>query len=64
MSDQVIDELMNTPVRFGLYQQGHIPVIERMLADGRTWEDIGKKIGWCPETAKEHYMWYVEYVSV
>ena len=51
---------MNTPVVFGLLQQGHIPTIKIMLKDGATWKEIGKEIGWCPETAKEHYGWYVK----
>ena len=29
--------------------------IERMLADGHSWNEIGEAIGWCPETAKEWY---------
>jgi hypothetical protein len=51
--------IMNAPVVFGLQQQGHIPTIEKMLKEGATWEEIGKEIGWCPETAKEHYSWHV-----
>lgn len=54
------DLTMNAPVVFGLLRQGHIPTIEKMIKDGATWEEIGKEIGWCPETAKEHYGWYVK----
>lgn len=54
------DILMNTPILFGLKAQGHIPTIERMLKEGATWKEIGKKIGWCPETAKEDYGRYVK----
>jgi hypothetical protein len=43
---------------FGLKAQGHIPTIERMLAAGASWEDIGREIGWCPETAERHYGWH------
>ena len=57
---KAIDTLMNSPVLFGLVQQGHIPTIERMLEEGATWGQIGKEIGWCPETAKEHYRGYIE----
>lgn len=42
-------------IRFGLRQQGHMPTIERMLAEGRTWHEIGAVIGWHPPTAKEWY---------
>lgn len=53
-------ELLNLPVHFGLVAQGHIPTIERMLAEGRTWSEIGAVIGWMPETAEKHYGWYLE----
>lgn len=45
----------NKNVRFGLKAQGHLPTIEKMIKNGNTWEEIGKKIGWCPKTAKKHY---------
>jgi hypothetical protein len=54
------DLIMNAPVVFGLLRQGHIPTIEKMLKEGATWEEIGKEIGWCLETAKEQYGWYVK----
>ena len=41
---------------FGLKAQGHIPTIQRMLAEGKTWEDIGREIGWDPGTAEEFYI--------
>jgi hypothetical protein len=53
------DYIMNAPVVFGLQRQGHIPTIEKMLKEGATWEEIGKEIGWCAETAKEHYIWFI-----
>ncbi len=50
--------LLNTPVLFGLEAQGHIPTIEIGLSHGDTWQEIGSRIGWEPETAKRHYeMW-------
>jgi len=57
---KAMEILMNTPVLFGLKQQGHIPTIERMLKDGATWKEIGKEIGWDPKTAKEHWGWHTE----
>lgn len=42
-------------VKFGLRAQGHIPTIERMLSEGKSWDDIGRAIGWHGSTAKEWY---------
>ena len=39
----------------GLDQQGHVPTIERMLAAGRSWAEIGNAIGWKAATAEEHW---------
>ena len=47
--------LENAKVVFGLKRQGHIPTIERMLKEGKNWDDIGAAINWCPITAREHY---------
>jgi hypothetical protein len=41
---------------FGLKAQGHIPTIQRMLTEGKTWEEIGREIGWDPGTAEKFYM--------
>ncbi len=53
--DEAWNAVMRTPVVFGLRAQGHLPTIERMLADGASWQAIGKTIGWCPDTAREWY---------
>lgn len=45
-------------IKFGLEQQGHIPTIERMLSENRTWDEIGRAIGWHPATALD---WYLRY---
>lgn len=42
-------------VVFGLAKQGHIPTIQSMLEQGKTWTEIGQEIGWEPKTAREHY---------
>jgi hypothetical protein len=42
-------------VQIGLRAQGKMPVVTRMLMDGATWKDIGAKIGWCPDTARDWY---------
>ncbi len=43
-------------VVWGLRQQRHIPTIARMLAEGKDWEKIGNALGWCPATAKDHWL--------
>lgn len=55
-----LEKLLDVPIVFGLVAQGHIPTIEKMLAGGATWEEIGNKIGWCHKTAKEHYDRYLQ----
>ncbi len=42
-------------VVFGLEAQGHIPTVEAMLAEGQDWKEIGRRIGWDGETAKQYY---------
>ena len=51
--------VMSQKVKFGLFAQGHIPTIEKMLEKGNTWEEIGNAINWHGPTAKEHYEWYL-----
>jgi hypothetical protein len=54
MSDDELKQILdNAPIVFGLKAQGHVPAIERILAEA--WEKIGNEIGWCPKTAREHY---------
>lgn len=48
-------ELLNQRILFGLRAQGHVPTIEKMLAEGASWEEIGKAISWDPATAKDFY---------
>lgn len=52
------EQLLNASVEFGLANQGHIPTIERMLKEGRTWTQIGDEIHWDSKTAREHYERY------
>jgi len=51
--ETLLDEAGLT-VKFGLVAQGHVPTVSRMLMDGRSWEDIGAAIGWCPDTVRQH----------
>lgn len=39
----------------GLRAQGHLPTVERMLATGATWDEIGAAIGWDGSTAQAWY---------
>ena len=59
-NDLLWEAILKSKPVFGLQAQGHIPTIETMLSQGRTWEEIGKKIGWCPKTAQKHWGWYLE----
>jgi len=45
----------NVSYAFGLDAQGHVPTVERMLADGADWDAIGKAIGWDPATARDYW---------
>ncbi len=47
-------------IQFGLEQQGHIPTVERMLAEGKTWNEIGDAIGWHGPTAAKFYDMYLK----
>lgn len=53
--DPLLARISELPVAFGLRAQGHLPTIEQMLAAGKTWEEIGRAIGWCPRTAEEYF---------
>lgn len=51
---KLLDEAGAT-VKFGLRQQGHVPTVERMLRERKTWAEIGEAIGWDGNTAAEWY---------
>jgi hypothetical protein len=42
-------------VRIGLRQQGHLPTVERMRAEGASWDEIGKAIGWAGHAVERWY---------
>jgi hypothetical protein len=42
-------------LRVGLRQQGHLPTVERMRAEGASWAEIGKAIGWSGDAAEKWY---------
>jgi hypothetical protein len=43
------------PILFGLEAQGHIPTIEAALEEGVNWQEIGRRILWDGETARQYY---------
>lgn len=51
----ILDLLGDAPIVFGLRAQGHIPTVERMLAEGATWDEIGKEIGWYGPAVQQFY---------
>ncbi len=60
-NDNLADILSDTNVKvvFGLEAQGHIPTIEAALAEGADWQEIGRRINWDGETAKDYYERYL-----
>lgn len=54
-SASAMDRLMNAPIAFGLTAQGHMPTIDRMMALGIGWDEIGKEIGCDPATALDFW---------
>lgn len=50
-----LKKLMRTPIRFGLRAQGHFDKVTQMRKDGRSWEEIGREIGWTPEAVERFY---------
>lgn len=60
--DQLCDLLKECGVtpKIGLEAQGHIPTVERMLAEGKTWDEIAKAVRWSDgATVKEWYLLYL-----
>lgn len=58
--DEVMAALDSAPIRFGLAQQGHLPVVKELRAAGHSFKVIGNRIGWDAGTAAEHYCWHLE----
>jgi len=48
-------ELPNVPILFGLRAQGKLETVERMVREGRSWEEIGDEIGWAPDAAERFW---------
>ena len=52
-------EILETPIRFGLVQQGHIPTIYDMIEEEKSWEEIADAIGGEANTARDHFIAYL-----
>lgn len=69
-SGNAVDELIalvrdgKVSVKIGLQQQGHIETVERMLAEGATWDEIGAVIHWHGPTAKRWYEAFQKHLLV
>jgi hypothetical protein len=53
MSD--LNEILNIKVKIGLQQQGKMDLVQQMLSEGCTWDEIGSSIGWEPVTLSRWY---------
>lgn len=42
-------------IRIGLEQQGHVETVRKMLAAGKSWEEINEAIGWSGTAAREEW---------
>lgn len=51
----VLLEEAGATVQIGLRAQGHMPIVERMIAYGFDWYEIGKQIGWSGDAVREWY---------
>jgi len=49
---------MGIKMKIGLESQGHLGTVESMLKDGKSWDEIGRAIGWIGYAAKD---WYVRH---
>ncbi len=46
---------LNVPFQFGLRQQGKLDTVAALLAEGKSWNEIGAEIGWHGPTAQRFY---------
>ncbi len=52
------------PCSFALKDQGLIPIVGSMLAEGKSWVEIGESIGWPPQKAKRQWLWAMERIQI
>jgi len=48
-------EIENARVAFGLRAQGRMATVEQMRSEGKSWDEIGKAIGWSGSTVERFY---------
>lgn len=52
--EDLLQALDGQPFTFGLTPKKHARVTE-LLAEGKPWEEIGRDVGWEPNTLREFY---------
>jgi hypothetical protein len=57
---KVVDLLGDYQVQLGLADQGHLGLVGDMLAEGSSWDEIGRAIGWEPATVRRHVGWQLQ----
>jgi hypothetical protein len=50
------NSLLERPIQFGLFAQGKIGYVGKMLAEGKSFRWIAATISWEPETLKRHWL--------
>lgn len=54
-SESVFEPFLDTPIVFGLRQQGKLETVKQMRRDGFSWDTIGYEIGWTGEAIERFY---------
>ena len=57
---QKFPELAGATIAFGLKAQGRLDLVERMVLDGKSWDEIGAAIGWSGDAVERHWNWHLE----
>lgn len=55
MNDSLLDFILDTRFAVGLRQQHLLPTVERLVAHGTDWAEIGRRIHWDGGTAERFY---------
>lgn len=58
--ERMAEVFAGVEIKFGLRAQGHYETVERMRDEGKSWEDIGGKIGWAGSAVEEFFKIEVE----
>ena len=57
ITQELLDKIENAPIVFGLRAQGKLDAVRQARAAGKSWEQVGKLIGWEPRAAALHFRW-------